>query len=232
LEDAERVYRYAIERFPGTPALLSNLGTTLMKLERRDEADGLLRSAGEKSDSSNASDDRARSRSVAAEVRVQLIDKKPEAALTKVRETRRQLPERWDLLKLEVEALVALSNEADAVAALQSYLSKHWYSIEAHSMLARLAYGQGHIDESLDHWRKAASLDVWDREPWAEMAKIEAERKNLPAACAHQEEAVERSPGDPMARFVLAKFLGDAGRQVDAAVAVMEARELAAKARP
>ena len=96
-------------------------------------------------------------------------------------------------------------------------------------MLGRLWYRQGEPGKSLASWKNAARLDVWASEPWTEMAKIEAERKNFAAACEFQEKAVKRSRGDQMALLIYAKFLRDAGRDEDAAVALLDARELAAK---
>jgi hypothetical protein len=88
------------------------------------------------------------------------------------------------------------------------------------------AAGRGDVSVAFEHARSARSLEPWSPRPRLQLALLEEQAGELPAARAALEEAIERAPEDWRLWLIAARLETRLGRIDEARAALARAREL------
>lgn len=221
LAEQEEVLRKALEICPAYTGALTNLGLNLRKQGREAEAARLLDTA------QTAPSTAPRSWNAALNIAGQLHhDKRSAEALALIRDWRSRFPETWELVAQESRILNDTEGPATALVPVAGFARTHWWHLPSQLRLAALHRDCGDYSAAAATLAAAQRLDVHGAAAFAELAKLELARENLPAAIEAQATAVTRAPRDPAQLEQFADILDFAKKPEAAASARKKAAQL------
>jgi len=148
------------------------------------------------------------------------------AALETLRRTASESTPAWDVIDLEAEVLEDLNGPRAAIPVVEQFVGLHWWHHDALLALGRL-YGEiGQTDRSVELLRRASRVDVWETSALNLLVLVLARHHRLAEACAAQQRAISRQPGEPQPYLVLSELLQRGGRVEEAKAATAEFNRL------
>ena len=222
---AERIFREGLKRYPTYALMLSNYGRLLVSQGRKEEAEALLEKARNSAKTQiHLGLNEWRANSVTA--RLRLDEGKYDQALALLKSAREEAPDNWEVMQIFCEAVEKVEGPDAAISALEQFSRRRWWYQEPRLLLARKWLAKKEPEKALVELRHAARLDVWDAQPYAEIAALELERRNLLEALRAQRTAVRRAPHNPKLRAALAYILHELGRDEEALVELQKFKNL------
>jgi len=225
LGEQEQVYRKALALYPDYTTARINLGLSLQKQGRLDEARKLL--------------DIGRAGAVVATVprtwnaALNLAGQmhkegRSTEALALLREWRPRHPDTWELPAYEASILRETQGPRAALSVVDEYARAHWWHFSSQIGLASLQRECGDFSAALATARRAQRLDIRGAAAFDEAARIEMALGRPADALESVAEAVARDPRNPDYLDLFSAVLRQLGRQSEALAVRRKAETLAA----
>jgi tetratricopeptide (TPR) repeat protein len=227
LAEQEQVYRRMLVTYPDFIMARINLGISLQKQGRSEEARPLL----DIGHADKVAPNVPRNWNAALNAAGQLHKEgKSAEALALVREWMPANPETWELVGFEANVLRETEGPPAALAVVEKYAVSHWWHLPSQLGMASLQRETGNYALALATARNAQRLDIRGAAAFDEAAKCELGLGRLPDALESQAVAVSRAPTNPAYLNFFSAILFKLGREGEAMSAHRRATALAAAA--
>lgn len=193
LQEAERLLRDALVRFPDAEPIRIKLGSVLRRQGRTAEAEGLLNENPARADEIAKQHVATWNESLAL-ARIRQSEGRTAEALGILADACARFPHVWDVYALRANILAASEGPEAAAALVQDYAHSHWWSYRGHMTLGRLRFALNDARGAIQAFDRAALLDIHAGEPFLAIAEVQAARGDDVAARAALDEATRRDP--------------------------------------
>jgi Flp pilus assembly protein TadD len=222
---AEQVLRETIERYPDHPNARINLGISLLKQGRAQEAEAFLKF------------DNARSEKIASLyphtwssalniAQMRCNEGKTDEALAVLDDAGQRYPEIWEVAQFKAQILERNYGAARAVPVVEKYAQAHWWHYDSQLSLGRLRGVAGDFAGAVTALNSASRLDVHAVEPFQLMARLNFAQNRAGDALDAQKHAIRRGSNQPSQYLFLAAILEQMNRKDEAEAAVKKAESL------
>jgi tetratricopeptide (TPR) repeat protein/uncharacterized membrane protein len=226
---AERLFRKALELYPGYLMARNNLADVLHRQGKTEEADRTFQEA-------NAAAGEARKefpRTWVAALNVakmRLQDDDIPGALGVLAKARQDYPGVWRLISLESELLRKTHGPDAALPNVEAFARDNWWHIEAQLALGKLYSEKGELARAEAAFRQASRLDIHDVSALNQIALLSVNQRRFEDAYATQRRAIARQPDEPRQYLILSDILGKMGRTAEAQAALAQVTRMHAMA--
>jgi protein O-mannosyl-transferase len=226
----EQLLRRTLGLFPENAAACINLGISLRKQGRLEEAEPYF-AYDEKHTREMA---QGLGSSWNAAVNLALVKKAGghlEEALEIIHTARERFPEVWPLVGFETELTKELRGVAAATLVTEKFATEHWWHRQAWLSLGALRGQNQQLPEAIAALENASRLDMHDAKALKQKAFFELELQDVAGAYRTQKSVLERAPAEPSGYLVMAEILTRLNRGSEAEAARQRAQVLTLEAR-
>ncbi len=161
--------------------------------------------------------------------RSQIVQAKdgPKAYLKSLQEIAQDYPKDGNVLKMYAQALAENNQSSEALQVTQLAIKSDPDSIEMHMLAGRLLRTVGQLDQAIDHFTKAVTVNINFIDAYLEMAKTYQSRRDFNKAIGVYNTAIEISPNDYRPYYQLGVLYRDSKDYRGAEKMLRKASELA-----